>query len=164
MCQCNNCGKVIPCVTDNREGTHTMVSKEECPFCIENELIKEDALQEARDIKNLFKEEQKPQPKIIQPYGICERTGCYKKAQIQLCIKHFDLAQVEACFGLEKQARADEKAKMFSELDELQEFLEADMWQAIHHKTELITEKKLQAYLQRHFNIARKELKKGDKK
>ena len=58
MCQCENCGKVIPCVTDNREGTHTMVSKEECPFCIEKELRKEDALWDARDIKSPFKEEE----------------------------------------------------------------------------------------------------------
>jgi len=33
------------------------------------------------------------------------------------------------------------------------------IWQAIHHKTELITEKKLQASLQRHFDIVRAELK-----
>ena len=70
------------------------------------------------------------------------------------------IAQQEAkCSGYEpyeKIARADERAKMFLELDELQEFLEADMWQAIHHKTELITEKKLQAYLQRHFGVVRK--------
>jgi len=50
---------------------------------------------------------------------------------------------------------ADERAKMFSELDELQEFLEADMWQAIH-TNELSTEKKLQDYLRRHFEVVRK--------
>ena len=57
--------------------------------------------------------------------------------------------------ALLKETRADERAKMFSELDELQEFLEADMWQAIH-TNELSTEKKLQDYLRRHFEVVRK--------
>ena len=73
--------------------------------------------------------EQKPQPKTEKPYRGCE-----------IC---------------EQKMRADERAKMFSELDELQEFLEADMWQAIH-TNELSTEKKLQDYLRRHFEVVRK--------